>query len=292
MRTIKILICVILLFVIILHSYNFCKDYINKQKRQISFEKLSIALQKISNKYSNKIAYVIEDLRTGIRIEHNGDVLFPSASLVKIPIMASVLQSEEDGFISIYDKIRLKKEHKAAGAGILKRLSPNQSFAIHTLIELMITKSDNTATNMLTELLGLNYINNWLKKQGYEYTRLNRKIMDLEKRKKGIENFTTANEMADLLRSIYKRNLINERASEYMISVLKRQHVRDRIPRYLPSYVEVAHKTGLMNDVCHDVGIIFAEEGEILICILTQGLPTRLAKRIIAAISFETYYNL
>lgn len=239
-----------------------------------------------------KIGYVIKDLKTGAEISLNKDEIFPSASLVKLPIMACVYQAENDGVLSLNDKIKMKLSHKARGSGILKHYSTGSKFSIATLVELMITHSDNTATNMLTDLLGFDYINKMLKKWGLKHTNFSRRIMDLTARSRGIENYTTPQEIAYLLEKIYRNQLVSKEASSQMLSILKNQRIKDRIPRYLPFYTEVAHKTALMRDVCHDAGIIFADNTDILVVVLTKDIKPRLAKGIIGMIAYKTYLNL
>jgi beta-lactamase class A len=206
--------------------------------------------------------------------------------------MIATLQAVKEKHIGLYDEIKLKPSHKVGGSGILKYKPSGKKITVDTLIELMITRSDNTATNMLTELLGFNYFNRTFKKFGLKVTNLRRKILDLKAAKRGIDNYTTPYEMAFLLEEIYKKRLISRDVCEYMLSILKRQKISDRIPRYLPNYLQIAHKTGLLKRVCHDAGIVFSDKGDILICILTSDISTRLAKKLIGAIAYKVYEEL
>lgn len=261
-------------------------------ERKKILTRLHYKIQAFIQDYEKEIGYVIKDLKTNVMVSHNIDKIFPSASLVKIPLMICLLQAEKEGHLNLYQKIVLKKCHKASGAGILKYQRPQQMFTIDSLIELMITRSDNTATNMLTDLLGFNYINSTFQKIGLKVTNFSRKILDFKAIRKGIENYTTPREISWLLEMIYRKKIVSKYACEYMLSVLKKQYIADRIPRYLPRYLEIAHKTGLMNKVCHDAGIIFSDKGDILICVLTSNINTKIAKRIIGAIAYKTYAEL
>jgi beta-lactamase class A len=157
---------------------------------------------------------------------------------------------------------------------------------------LMVTRSDNTAANLLIDLLGRKYLNAYFKRIGLRNTNLSREMMDFKYRKKGIENYTTSKDVSVLLEKMYKGTFINATVSRQCLALLKRQKVKDRIPRKLPRDVVVAHKTGLERSVCHDAGIVFTSNGDFLICVLTKskaGFGT--SKEFIARIAAYTYHN-
>lgn len=254
--------------------------------------------QEIKNKLYNfpgNVGLVIKDLKNGKVIIYNQDKLFPSASLVKIAIMVACFRAESEGKINFNDYFRLKSKHKVRGSGILRYAPCGKKFSLQELVELMITKSDNTATNILTEILGFDYLNSCFKQMGLRNTNFSRNVMDIKKYYRGIENYTTASDIAQILDKIYHRQLVSPEASEKMLTLLKKQEIRDRLPRYLPGYVEIAHKTGLFDNVCHDAGIIFHPQGDFLISLLVSDHREHsLAKKLIgqiAKITFEYYEN-
>ncbi len=276
-----------------LHSYH--RNGQEKEKIDTDWQNLA---QEIKNKLYNfpgNIGLVIKDLKNGKAILYNQDKLFPSASLVKIAIMVACFQAESEGKINFNDYFRLKSKYKSRGSGILRYSPSGKKISLWELVELMITKSDNTATNMLTEILGFDYLNNCFQKMGLKNTNFSRNVMDIKKYYRGIENYTTASDIAQILDKIYHRQLVNPEASEKMLILLKKQEIRDRLPRYLPGYVEIAHKTGLFDNVCHDAGIIFHPQGDFLISLLVSDhREHRLAKKLIgqiAKITFEYYEN-
>jgi beta-lactamase class A len=96
--------------------------------------------------------------------------------------------------------------------------------------------------------------------------------------------------MAYLLEKIYRRELVSPEASDQMLDIMKHQHLRDRLPRFLPTGWEIAHKTGLLRKACHDVGIVFSPKGDYLICVLTSHDSTyKMAKRFIATVGRITF---
>jgi beta-lactamase class A len=233
---------------------------------------------------------VVEDLSTGWRIEINPDKLFPSASLAKVPIMASCFLSAAGNKLDLESKVRLLRRDKVAGSGVIKNLPDGSVFSVNELMTIMITKSDNTASNLLIDLLGRDYLNESFHKLGLRNTNLARKMMDFFSRKQGRENYTTARDMAFLLEEIYYGRLINREYSRRCLEMLMAEDPR-RIPARLPPGTPVAHKTGLEYGVCHDAGIVFVPEGNFIICVLTRhnyknSYP---AKRFIARIAGKVY---
>ena len=127
---------------------------------------------------------------------------------------------------------------------------------------------------------------------GLRNTNIVRKMIDFQERREGIENYTTAEDMAFLLEGLYRNNLLNKDISKQCLLLLGQQKVNDRIPRKLPKDgIVIAHKTGLERHVCHDVGIVFTQKGNFLICVLIkhENKLAKPAKRFISDIALLTY---
>ncbi|MCX5782759.1 MAG: class A beta-lactamase-related serine hydrolase [Elusimicrobia bacterium] len=259
-------------------------------ERYVKFQRLSVEIQSYAMKFSGKLGIVIKDLQTKQSIEINSSNLFPSASLVKLPIMAAYFQAERDGKIDLSGELTLKKRHKARPKTAIYRMRAGSKIGIKDLIEAMITESDNTATNMLVEAIGFKYLNKGFAKFGLSKTDIRRGIMDLRKRNRGVENFTTPKDMAFFLESIYRGELVSSEASREMLKILKRQKINDRIPVSFPESIVIAHKTGLLSNAVSDVGIVFTRKGDFIICILTSEITsTRKAKKVIRRIAEYAY---
>lgn len=261
------------------------------QKRSLAWRILEKRIRGEILSFRGETGIVIKDLNNGKQIFYQANKFFPSASLVKIPIMAAAFSAIKEGKIKTDEKLRLRREYKVLGSGQLKYMREGRLLSIAQLLELMITESDNTATNMLIEHLGFNYLNNCFKRLGLKNTNLARKMMDFSYRKNGIENYTTAWDTAYLLEKIYRKQLLNTAISNKCLELLKLQKMQDRIPAMLPADTVVAHKTGLEKGICHDAGIVFTKNGDFLICVLVKhkNKTARLAKKFIARISFLTY---
>jgi len=240
----------------------------------------------------------------------NSDRPFPAASLIKLPIMAAVYSAAAKGKLNLNSIYTLKNSDKTGGSGRLKAMPKGKKFTLRQLIQLMVSDSDNTAANILIKKLGFKYLNRFFKKEGLKNTKINRYVLDLSSREKGIENYISAKDTAFILEEIYRGRMVDKKSSEEMMSNLLKQKVKDRICRYLPKNVETAHKTGTIKGIVHDCGIIFIpsekasgkvkEHGSLtgfidkrplLICCLTEGAKTyEQAKKFIAKLSEIIYY--
>lgn len=257
---------------------------------QLNYHKLMLELEASAAKFHGEAGILVKDLKSGQSIGINEAKLFPSASLVKVPIMAVLYAAAEEGKIDLDGSIVLRRQHKIRSCSKVYFSRVGTRWPIRELVERMITESDNTATNMIVDALGFGYINQKFVEFGLKNTDLRRGVMDLAWRNAGIENYTTADDMAFILEKIYRGELVSPAASAEMLGVLKRQKVNDRIPRGLPSDMTIAHKTGLLRDTVSDVGIVFAPEGDFILCVLTQDISSfRSAKRFIGRVAECAY---
>ena len=263
------------------------------EQRRAAWRELKYGLESRISSFRGQSGIVVKDLTHGWQYSLNKDTLFPSASMVKIAIMAAVFQAAQEGRISLHDQMTLAAAHKTSGSGTLKNAPAGTRLSVEELVRLMVTASDNTATNMLIDRLGFDYYNDFFKKTGLSSTNLSRKMMAFAERRKGVENYTTAQDMALILEKIYRRELVDRQVSERCLGFLLEQKVRDRIPKKLPEQTAVAHKTGLERFVYHDAGIVFTARGDFLICVLTRtDAGAAAAKDFIADLAlvlFESY---
>lgn len=263
------------------------------EKRKTDWLILEQSLSQQINSFNGESGILIKDLQSNWEISFNKDKLFPSASIVKIPIMVSCFYAMQNGKLKYDSAIRLKSADKASGSGVLKNMPTGKEISVAELLELMITKSDNTAANMLIDRLGFEYLNKSFKSYGVKNTNLSRKMVDFKSRSQGIENYTTAEDIALVLEKIYRGEIINQEVSKQCIDLLKKQKINDRIPKHLPEEVVVAHKTGLERFVCHDAGIVYTPNGDFIICALIKHSKTtsKSAKEFIANVAEIAYQH-
>jgi len=262
------------------------------EKRKAAWDNLRIAVKNRIDIFGNHPSVVIKDLDMDWEIDFNKDSLVPSASLVKIPIMLSCFYAAEEKKINLKNSIYLKASEKVEGSKVLGEKPAGSVFTVAELIEPMITQSDNTATNLLIDYIGFDTLDMYFKKIGLKNTNIARKMLDFKGRKEGIENYTTAEDMAFVLEELYHSNFINKEVSKQCLLLLGQQKINDRIPKKLPKDgTFIAHKTGLERHVCHDVGIVYTQKGNFLICVLVkhENKGAEPAKKLISNIALLTY---
>jgi beta-lactamase class A len=261
---------------------------------QKSFQKLEGQISQMRRSFPGECSFIVKDAKKPfLEITYRQKDSFPAASLIKLPIAAVAFKAIKEKKLKLWETFTISAKDIADGSGVIKTKRPPLVLSFKKLIELMIAQSDNTATNKIINILGYDYINISFKQLGLKNTILQRKMMDFSRRRKGIENYTCAADITCLLEKIYNKQLIDRRSSAMMLSFLLRQRMKDRIPRYLPRGVEVAHKTGLEKGIVHDAGIIFSSKSDCIVCVLTKGVKKySKAKKFIANLSSLAYNNL
>lgn len=214
---------------------------------------------------------------SGKKISYNSRVL-PSASLIKVFIMAEAFRRAGSGHLALSDTAEVTPAVRVGGAGPLEHAAYGTSLTLLELIELMIIESDNTATNMLIQRLGMDAVNALADTFGCRHTFLGREMMDFSARAAGKDNFTTPADMNILLSRLYARQCIDPVSDQAMLAILMRQSDRCKLPLLLPQETAIANKTGELDGIEHDAGIVFARTPYIL-TIMTEHLPDEAAGR-------------
>lgn len=237
-------------------------------------KQLQTQLEAILTQYTGRFGLVIIKENTQETIAIHPDTVFPSASMIKLPIMLEIMRRAAQGSLSLDTLIPITEEVKVDG-GILQELRTGLPMTIRELVTLMIVVSDNTATNMLIELIGMDAVNATMRQYGANSTLLRRKMMDFAAAKNGRENLTTAADMALLFQGLAKNSLgFPTDYNTLMLDILKRQQVEDKLRFYLPEGLALAHKTGTLPGVEHDGGILYLPDGPYIISIFTDQLAS------------------
>lgn len=173
----------------------------------------------------------------------NADQVFPQGSAIKIPILITVYRQAEAGRFALSDRRSLTDAVKVGGSGLLQRLGTGSELTIYDLCVLMITISDNTATNMLIDLVGMERVNETMTDLGLQKTRLQRTMMDTDARARGDENLSTPAEAAQIMAMLHRGEVASPEASEAMRAIL-RETEGGRIAAGVPDDVAVPFKPG------------------------------------------------
>ena len=254
---------------------------------------LKAKLEAYLDTVSGTVCVSFRDLKTGGQFDIHGDRSVHSASTIKLVIMAELMARVAAGSLSLDQKITITPEMKTGGDGILKELEPGHSFTLKEIMTLMIIVSDNQATNILIDLLGMDAINGRAKAMGLANTVLGRNMMDSEARKQGRDNFISANDMASILHAIYDGSLIGAESSKTMLDILLRQQQSGRLQLYLPEEVPVAHKCGDLDYLENDGGIIYADGHPYILVVLTSSmLSNKEGREVIGHLSKLVYDHI
>lgn len=238
---------------------------------------------------SARVSLAVESLPTGaitdsISFFWNADTPVPSASVIKLPILVEAMAQVQAGTLDPGEIHILVDSEKAGGSGNLNTYPHRSRIAYHDLMTAMMIQSDNTATNIFINELGIAAINARMRSLGLTQTHLNRLMMDTLAAKQGRENVVTAREMNALLTKIYRHQLLTPALCEQMLDIMKQNEDTLTIPRNLPPGTVVAHKTGELTYVRADVGIVYARHPFVL-SVLVQGIPTAEAEPIIGQLA-------
>lgn len=259
----------------------------------INYNKLKNEIEKMIEESSANVSLSFYDLKDDEYFSIKGDKKVPSASMIKLLIMLKVFCEYKKGSLDLEDTIRLGDYEKVDGSGILKELYKNHSFSIREILTLMIIISDNTATNILIDLLGMDEINKIGSDFGLKNTCLQRKMMDSDARERGLDNFTSSDDILRILKAIYEKTFLSENISNLALDILLRQQEKDRLQRYLPEDLIIANKTGDLENLENDGGIIFTKNRDYILVVLVNEAQTNvLAKEIIGKISLKIYEEI
>lgn len=197
-----------------------------------------------------------------------------SASMIKVFLLADAMEKIRDGQLSLDTSLTLHSSDKVGGAGILCGYASGTVLSLDTVLRLMITESDNTATNLIIDLLGMDDINAYIQRNGYYDTTLARKMMDFAAVNAGRENYTSVTDLGNIFHRIYNHECVGYEQDEIMLSYLKGQTDTECFPSALPEAV-IAHKTGELGGLYDDGGIVYLNDRAIILVIMTERYSSR-----------------
>ena len=246
-------------------------------------------LKEIIEKCDEDISMLVKNLSSDkILFNYNEEKKYPSASIIKIPIMIEALSKADDLQIPLLSKIKIKDSDKVDFSIITE-----QNLAQCTFLELitwMIIDSDNTATNVLIDLLAMDKINERINSLAMKDTKLQRKMMDFEAIKEGKNNYTSLKDMLVVMEGLYRGKIINKEVSKRAIDIMKNQRDNSMLKRYITDNVVVANKTGELDNLNNDVGIFYTKRSDYFIGIFVhKAQNNQKAREIIGKLSKKVY---
>ena len=259
-------------------------------KQKILWQKLESSIEQVDQHLDGVMGVAIEDLTTGDHYFLHEDEVFAQASSIKITVLANLYLQTQQGKLKLTDLYTVQSSDLVPDSDIMNGLTPGVTrITLRDLGTMMVAVSDNAATNVLIDRLGMPNVNAMLDSLGLTHTRLRRKMMDLEAAKQGRENISTPREMMMLLDAIYRGKVLNKESTEEFFQVLS-TNKDSFIPRHLPASLRIANKPGELEAVRNDSGIVFVEGRPYVICVMTAFLSNeREGEDAISKVSLETW---
>ncbi len=233
---------------------------------------LQTELSTMSMHAPGNVGIMVEDLATGLSSSVNADAQMPAASTIKIPVMVEVFKCLQHGDFDLNRIVTLQQSDRDWGWGDLADARRGARYTVSKLLSLMITESDNTATNMLIRLVGRRAINREMADLGLTQTALHDYIRSDGPIRYALRS--SAYDMIKLMTAMAHYQLIDEWSSREMIAIMSGQHHNGLIPVPIPAGTTIAHKTGELHDTLDDVGVVYLDNEPYAIAVMTTNLST------------------
>lgn len=257
----------------------------------VAFRTMEQKIHTAIAKFKGNVWLAAKNLETGKTYGVRQDERVRTASTIKLPILVAVHAAVEAGKAAWTDQLPMADKAKVGGSGVLSEFTGGQRFFLRDLCNLMIVVSDNTATNLILDRFTADYVNEVMDTLELPGTRSMRKILgdgtnlkpqpeglskagEVEENKRfGIGSSTPA-EMVKLLEGLYKGTVVSPAASKQILEVMRRQQFKDGIGRRFPDRVPVMSKSGSLDALRSDVGLIYVpQQGKFAIAITVDDMP-------------------
>ena len=261
------------------------------ENRAVLRRKLAAEIEKIAGSHDGVMGVAIKDLTTGEEILINDQLIFPTGSSIKIPILIELHKQAAEGKYKLTDQRWVERQDKVGGSGVIVNFGDHTSqLSLSDLATLMIALSDNTATNMLIDQVGMANVNRTLDELGLKQIRLRRKMIDQAASARGDENTATPREAMALMEKLYRGQAVNRQLSDDALKILKIRK-SSPIPRLLPDSVEIANKPGGIEGVACDWAVVYVPNRPYAIAVMTNynGPNSEAADDAIAKVSKLAY---
>jgi beta-lactamase class A len=235
----------------------------------------------LAAKHHGKLALYAANLKTGDSIAIDPDKPVATASVIKLPVLLEAMEQVKAGKHKLTDKITLQKDDIVLGSGILQFFDTPLAITFKDALTFMVIESDNTATNLVIDQVGIKNVNDRISQMGLKDTYLYKKVykpatgpMPPDQKKFGLGK-TTAREMAKVMEAIVRCDLRDGKLCDGILYMLRNQQYRNLVPHYIETSDTseglslIANKTGSLDEVRNDVAVIYSKNGPIIISAFT-----------------------
>jgi beta-lactamase class A len=252
-------------------------------KQLVLWDHLRQAIVEVEQQLDGVMGVAVLDLNSGQKLLIRPDEVFPQASSIKIAVLAELYHQAQQsahgasGKATLTDRYVIRAADIVPDSSILGGLTPEvSSLTNRDLATIMVAVSDNSATNVLIDRVGMDNVARLMDSLGLAHTQLRRKMMDLQAAAQGRENISTPREMMGLLEQLYRGKVIGPPLLDDFFNVLATGK-NSWIPRDLPADLKIANKPGELEGVRNDSGVVFLKNRPYVICIMTTYLANERA---------------
>lgn len=222
-----------------------------------------------------------------VRYERDAGGRYPSASVIKIPLLMTLYADVAEGHLSLDD--RLPVGERMPGSGVLLHLPDVADLSVRDHAMLMTIVSDNTSTNRLIERVGVDRVAARLAEWGCTVTKLQRKMFDFAAAARGLDNVASPRELGSMLLRLLRGELVDRATSDAVLAILEQTQDDTLIRRYLPAGVRVAHKTGSLEKVRNDAAVIWKDRAVVAVGLVDGVADTRRAQSLLGLLGWLAY---
>lgn len=204
--------------------------------------------------------FYYKNLVTGLAYGVREEESFGAASVIKLPLFLHILKQAAEGTMHLDEMLPVTKQDKVPICGALTLFTQDVSCDVETLCRLMISLSDNTATNVLIDRCTVPALQKSFREMGLEKTQLNRKLFDSAASRAGIQNYISPREIGSLLELLYKNEFVSPDVCRHAVDTLLLQQVDHKLNGKICGEIRIAHKTGEDDNLSNDAGIVYAPQ--------------------------------
>jgi beta-lactamase class A len=245
-----------------------------RAKQDLLWARMEDSIRHVVQQTDAVVGIAILDLMDQRSFYLNADAVYPTASTIKIAVLAELYRQHERAATGgagakLDDLYTVDAKDRVGGEGVVQVMTPGITrLTNRDLAALVVALSDNTATNILIDRVGMDNVNAWLSEFGLKQTRLRRHMMDLTAAREGRENTATPRELVMLLKGIHEGRVFKKATTDDYLKMMSAKK-ESYIPRLLPTDLAVANKPGNLDAVRNDAGIVFCPGRPFAIAVMT-----------------------